>query len=525
MNLIPIRSAICSVTDKTGLDELAGVLNEFGCSLFASGGTKRHLLEKEIPVRSVSDLTHFPEILDGRVKTLHPGIHAGLLARRDDPLHLAQLKEHGLQTIDMLIVNLYPFAQTLEKAGRTIADAIENIDIGGPAMIRAASKNFQFVAVVTDPLDYPEIIRELKDTGGALSLMTRLRLVRKAFDLTARYDRMIEGFLQTVVSEKEQLKEVPDNASFPDHLPMAMGKITSLRYGENPHQKAALYRTLDHPAYGLSAAAVLQGKEISYNNYLDLDAALGLVREFDHPAAVIIKHTNPCGVACAETITEAYRLALAADPVSAYGSIIALNRPLDGETAELISKLFVEALLVPAADEQARQILQEKKNLRLLVLPDFRDHGYRWRSISGGFLLQDADAIIENRAVAKPVTKRVPTEQEWHDLEFAWKVAKHVKSNAIVTAKGNVSVGVGAGQMSRVESVEIAVRKGGDKSMGSVLASDAFFPFRDGLDLAAKAGITAVIQPGGSKRDEEVIQAADENNMAMVFTGVRHFRH
>ncbi len=525
MNLIPIRCAVCSVTDKTGLAELAGTLTEYGCTLIASGGTAVHLSEKGMPVRSVSDVTHFPEILDGRVKTLHPGIHAGLLAVRDKPAHLQQLQEHNLPAIDLLIVNLYPFAQTVRKAGRSLFEVIENIDIGGPAMIRAASKNFRFVAVATDPADYPDLIRELRETRGSLSLATRLRLAQKAFVLTSRYDAGIQRYLHTLRATEGMLEECPEVNHFPDILHLELRKASNLRYGENPHQKAALYRSAEAEVHGLPGARILQGKEISYNNLIDLDAAISLVREFQEPAAVIIKHTNPCGTACAETIAEAYRRAHAADPISAFGSIVALNRPLDAQTAELISREFVEALIVPGSSEAAREKLQEKKNLRLLILPDFTESGWRWRSVVGGFLAQEVDAAMETSQMARQVTLRAPGEKEWSDLDFAWRIAKHVKSNAIVLAKDKSSIGVGAGQMSRVESVEIAVRKAGERAKGSVLASDAFFPFRDGIDLAARAGISAIIQPGGSKRDAEVIQAANEHGLAMVFTEVRHFRH
>ena len=525
MNLIPIRCAVCSVTDKTGLAELAGVLAEYGCTLIASGGTAVHLSERSMPVRSVSDVTHFPEILDGRVKTLHPGIHAGLLAVRDKPAHLQQLQEHNLPAIDLLIVNLYPFAQTVRKPARSLLEVIENIDIGGPAMIRAASKNFRFVAVATDPNDYPELIRELRETKGSLSLATRLRLAKKAFVLTSQYDSGIQRYLHTLLATDGELKECPEAGYFPEMIQVELCQASALRYGENPHQKAALYRAVETEAVGLPAARILQGKEISYNNLLDLDAAVALVREFLEPAAVIIKHTNPCGTACAETIAEAYRLAHAADPVSAFGSIVALNRPLDAQTAELVCRGFVEALIAPGLSEEAKEKLQEKKNLRLLILPDFTESGWRWRSVVGGFLAQEADLTIETRGSARQVTLRAPGEKEWDDLDFAWRVAKHVKSNAIVIAGGKSSLGVGAGQMSRVESVEIAVRKAGERAQGAVLASDAFFPFRDGIDLAARAGICAIIQPGGSKRDAEVIQAANEHGLAMVFTEVRHFRH
>ncbi len=525
MNLIPIRCAVCSVTDKTGLAELAEVLSGFGCRLLASGGTSTYLAEHRIPVQSVSEVTRFPEILDGRVKTLHPGIHAGLLAIREKPEHLRQLQELDLPAIDLVVINLYPFARVVQRPDRTIAEAIENIDIGGPAMIRAASKNFRYVAVLTDPADYPDIIAELRSNQGALSLKTRLRLVQKAFALTSRYDFMIQGYLDTLAAEEGTLKEAPAGAGFPEELSMPLQRVHTLRYGENPHQSAALYRRADRAPYGLPGAAILQGKEISYNNLLDLDAALCLGREFREPAAVIIKHTNPCGVACALTLADAYRRAYEADPLSAFGSIVALNRVLDAATAEQISGHFVEALIAPDITEEARRILMPKMNLRLLILSDWNEKDWRWRGIAGGFLVQEADLAAEESRDAQVVTSRTPDEKEWADLSFAWKICKHVKSNAIVLASGQVSAGVGAGQMSRVESVEIAVRKAGERSRGSVLASDAFFPFRDGVDAAAKAGISAIIQPGGSKRDEEVVQAAHEHNIAMVFTGVRHFRH
>ena len=525
MHTIPIRSALCSVTDKSGLEELARCLAGFGCRILSSGGTANYLKGLGIPVTPVSEVTGFPEILDGRVKTLHPRIHGALLAIRGNPSHQHQLEEHGIQPIDMVIVNLYPFAQTVARPGRQLEEVIENIDIGGPSMIRSAAKNFEGVAVVTDPQDYASIIRELQEGRGALGIETRVRLARKAFETTARYDRHVSSFMASLRCSEGAIIEDQRQEPFPPGMQLEFQKVQALRYGENPHQQAALYRDGSLPPYGLAGARILQGKEISYNNLLDLDAAIGLAAEFEDPTAIIVKHTNPCGAACGNSVEDAYRRAYESDPISAFGSIVAVNRLVDAPCARFMSEHFIEALVAPGFAPEALEVLGSKKNLRLLELGDFRDAHWRWRSISGGWLLQDADSSTEDRSQWKVVSRRQPSETEWAELAFAWKLVKHVKSNAIVLTHDRVTVGVGAGQMSRVESVEIAVRKGGERCRGTVLASDAFFPFRDGLDAGARAGVTAVIEPGGSRRDSEVIEAADEQGVALIFTGIRHFRH
>jgi phosphoribosylaminoimidazolecarboxamide formyltransferase / IMP cyclohydrolase len=525
MHDISIRTALCSVTDKSGLEELARCLAGFGCRILSSGGTANYLKGLGISVTPVSEITGFPEILDGRVKTLHPRIHGALLAIRGNESHERQLVEHDIQPIDMVIVNLYPFVQTVARPGRQLEEVIENIDIGGPSMIRSAAKNFEGVAVVTDPQDYASIMDELRNRQGALGLETRQCLARKAFETTAEYDRHVSAFMAHLSVENGEIVEARQSEPFPQTLHLDLQKVQSLRYGENPHQRAAFYRDASCPPFGLAGARILQGKEISYNNLLDLDAAVALAAEFDDSAAIIIKHTNPCGAACGDSVEEAYRRAYDADPVSAYGSIVAVNCPLDAQCARFMSEHFIEALVAPGFSSEALEVLGAKKNLRLLELADFRDTHWRGRSVAGGWLLQDADSSAESRAQCRVVSKRQPTDTEWAELLFAWRIVKHVKSNAIVLTRDRATVGVGAGQMSRVESVEIAVKKGGDRCRGTVLASDAFFPFRDGLDAAARAGVTAVIEPGGSRRDAEVIGAADEQGLALVFTGVRHFRH
>jgi phosphoribosylaminoimidazolecarboxamide formyltransferase/IMP cyclohydrolase len=522
-DLVPVRRALLSVSDKSGLVELARALAAGGAEILSTGGSARALTAAGIPVREVADFTGFPELLDGRVKTLHPRIHGGLLGRRDDPAHRAAMQTHDLPPIDLVAVNLYPFEATI-AAGADRATAIENIDIGGPALIRSAAKNHAYVAVLTDPAQYPELIQALEGEGGT-RLALRRRLAAAAYARTAAYDAAIATW---AAREEGQL--------YPERLTLAGRLAQELRYGENPHQKAAFYATGERPT-GLAAARQLQGKELSYNNLNDTDAALELVAEFDEPAVVIVKHANPCGVAVGDDLAEAWRRALASDPVSAYGGIVALNRPLDALTALALSELFLEVVIAPEVEEAAQVALAAKKNLRLLVMgamPDPAAPGLVVRSLGGGLLVQERDAGRVTEADLKVVTKRAPTAAERKDLLFAFRVAKHVKSNAIVYAKGGATVGIGAGQMSRVDSARIAVLKAEDAAKaagairgteGAVVASDAFFPFADGLIAAADAGVTAVIQPGGSLRDEEVIAAADARGLAMVFTGIRHFRH
>jgi len=529
MTDVRARRALLSVSDKTGLVDLARALARHGVELVSTGGTARALREAGLDVRDVADLTGFPEMMDGRVKTLHPMVHGGLLAVRDDPAHVAAMAEHGIGAIDIVVVNLYPFAQTVAKgAGRD--EIIENIDIGGPSMVRSAAKNHAHVAIVTDPADYDALVAALDASDGATDLPLRRRLAAKAFAATAAYDGMIAHWFSSV----DQGELFPAARSMPTRL------AATLRYGENPHQQAALYVPYGPAAAGIAQARQVQGKELSYNNYNDADAALELVSEFRDgpPTVVIVKHANPCGVATGATLAEAYEAALACDSVSAFGGIIAVNRPLDGPTAEAISGIFTEVVAAPDADAAALAVFARKKNLRLLLtgpLPDPARVGLTTRIIAGGALVQQRDNGRVTRAMLKQVTKRAPTEQELADCLFAWTVAKHVKSNAIVYAKDGATAGIGAGQMNRLESARIAAWKAKDaadkagwaqpRTIGSAVASDAFFPFADGLLAAVEAGATAVIQPGGSIRDDEVIAAADAAGLAMVFTGMRHFRH
>jgi phosphoribosylaminoimidazolecarboxamide formyltransferase/IMP cyclohydrolase len=516
-----IERALISVYDKTGIVEFARGLAALKVEILATGSTHKLLTSNEIPVREVSDYTGFPEILGGRVKTLHPRIAGGLLAIRGDAEHMRQAEQNNVQMIDLVCVNLYPFVETIRKPGVTFEETIENIDIGGPSMIRAAAKNFQDVAVVTSPDDYAAVLEKLNKDGGVLDRESLFALARKAFLVTGRYDSQIAQHLSKLGST--------DTAGlFPANLFMDFEKISDLRYGENPHQKAAFYRSGGSAGYGLAAAKQLQGKELSYNNIVDLEAAWNLVREFTNPACCVIKHTNPCGTATADSLRDAYVKAYEADTVSAFGSVIGFNRNVDAATAGELSKLFVEAVVAPGFEADAVKVLAGKKNLRLIAVenPDSKDDNARFetRRISGGVLIQETDADLIG-ADSRVVTRRQPTEKERQDLEFAWRVVKHVKSNAIVLAQSGRTLGVGAGQMSRVDSVKISIQKAGAASKGSVLGSDAFFPFRDGVDEAGKAGVTAIIQPGGSLRDEEVIEAANEHGIAMIFTGLRHFKH
>jgi phosphoribosylaminoimidazolecarboxamide formyltransferase/IMP cyclohydrolase len=509
--------ALISVSDKTGVVELGRGLAQLGIEILSTGGTAKALREAGVAVKDVSDFTGSPEILDGRVKTLHPRVHGGLLGRNTDA-HRAEMEKAGIERIDLLVVNLYPFRQTVAR-GAPFEEVIENIDIGGPAMIRSASKNHERVAVVVDPADYERVIAELT-SAGEVSAALRFELARKAFAHTAAYDGAIASYLGR--------QGEPEAAELPETLHPALRRERLLRYGENPHQKAAFYSLEGAPGPSLARAQVLQGKELSYNNLLDLDAALKLCAEFSAPAAVIIKHTNPCGVALsAEGVADAYRRARETDPVSAFGGIVALNRPVEVDLARDMAETFLECVIAPDYTADALAALSVKKGLRLLKTPIAGPESgtLEMRSVSGGVLVQTSDASTSTAQAARAVSERPPTAQELDDLDFAWRVAKHVKSNAIVFAAGGRTLGVGAGQMSRVDSVKIAISKARFPLQGSVLASDAFFPFRDGVDEAAKAGVTAIIEPGGSVRDQEVITAANERGIAMVFTGERHFRH
>jgi phosphoribosylaminoimidazolecarboxamide formyltransferase/IMP cyclohydrolase len=515
-----IQRAILSVTDKTGLVEFARKLSSLGVELISTGGTAKQLRESGIPVRDISELTRFPEMLDGRVKTLHPKVHAGILHRRENPAHRTAIAEHGILPIDMVVVNLYAFEKTAAKPNVRFDELIENIDIGGPSMIRSAAKNFQDVAVVTSPADYDQIAEELASSGGELSSATRWRLALKAFATTAAYDSAIASTLERVSANGHF--EFHEETEFPQTLRLSFNKVTDLRYGENPHQKAAMYS--DGSGKGVANGRQIQGKELSYNNIVDLEAAWDLAQEFEEPVCAIIKHTNPAGTATGATLVEAYKKALECDPVSAFGGVIGVNRPIDGDAAEEMAKLFLEVIAAPGFDDAARAKFASKKNLRLVEVNDARQ---KWvlKNVSGGILVQDADAHSLTQSDLKVVSKRQPTAEEKRALLFAWKVCKHVKSNAIVYARDGQTVGVGAGQMSRVDSCKIGAMKAVLPLQGTVAASDAFFPFPDGVEEIAKAGATAIIQPGGSVRDPEVIEAADRLGLAMVLTGVRHFRH
>ena len=506
-----LQRVLISVTDKTGIVEFARELSAMGAEVVSTGGTARLIRESGVPVKDVSEATGFPEMLDGRLKTLHPKIAGGILAIRSRADHMRALAEQEIAPIDMIVVNLYRFEEVAAREGARLEEIVENIDIGGPTMIRAAAKNYQDVAVVVSPGDYAAIVEELRAGAGALSLETKWRLAKKAFRTTADYDAAIGA----------RLERQDSASSLPLDLNLRAAKLMDLRYGENPHQAAALYGARGR---GIAGAEQLHGKELSYNNLVDLDAAWQLVGEFERPAAVIVKHTNPCGCAERDSVAEAYRKAFECDPVSAYGGVIGLNRTLDEETAREIAKTFIEAIAAPDYAPEALAVLRTKKNLRLMRVAPGGDP-LVVKSISGGYLAQTADDARLDHAAAVVKTRRAPTEDEWAALEFAWKVAKHVKSNAIVYARAGQAVGVGAGQMSRVDSVKIGAMKAVLPLAGTVVASDAFFPFPDGLEEAVKQGATAFIQPGGSVRDEEVIAAADRLGAAMVFTGVRHFRH
>ncbi len=520
-----IKRALISVSDKTGVVTFAQGLHQMGVEILSTGGTAKLLLDHDIPVVEVSRYTGFPEMMDGRLKTLHPKIHGGLLGRRgiDDQV----MKQHNIPPIDLVAVNLYPFEQTVAKLDCDLPTAMENIDIGGPTMLRAAAKNYPSVLVVVNPEDYTTVLEELTNHKGQVSLETRFNMAVKTFEHTAQYDGNIANYLGKIVQENAETKR-----DFANTFNAQFLKKQDLRYGENPHQKAAFYAEKNTPAASVSGAEQLQGKELSYNNIADTDAALECVKQFDEPACVIVKHANPCGVAIDKNIHDAYDRAFKTDPTSAFGGIIALNRRLDAVTAKaIVERQFVEVIIAPGVADDALPILADKKNVRVLRCAMWQDAvspGLDFKRVAGGLLVQDRDNGMISEADLKVVTKRVPTAEELTDLMFTWKVAKFVKSNAIVYGKSGQTIGIGAGQMSRVYSARIAAIKAQDANLrvtGSVMASDAFFPFRDGIDSAAEAGVTAVIQPGGSMRDEEVIQAANEHNIAMVFTGMRHFRH
>ena len=524
MNETSPRRVLVSVSDKTDLGPFARGLAEFGFEIVSTGGTRRFLEEQGLAVVDVSAYTGFPEIMDGRVKTLHPKVHGAILGRPDLPEDAAAIREHGIVPFQLVVCNLYPFEATIAKEGVTVSEAIEQIDIGGPSMIRSAAKNHAYVGVVTRPSQYPEVLKAL--TAGPLDEAFRRDLAAAAFEITARYDRAIADYMAKLGQTDEE--------AFPETLAITFQRRMGLRYGENPHQRAAFYTEPDATGATLAASEQMHGKELSYNNLLDLDAALGIVREFDSLAAVVIKHNNPCGCGIAETLSEAFEKAYAGDPVSAFGSIIGFNRTVDLPTAEKLCEpdRFVEAIIAPGYDDDAFEALTTrptwKKNVRLMRCPGLGVEactGLDYRRVRGGLLVQDRDEQPDPQSEWQVVTEREPTSAEMRDLQFSWLVCKHVKSNAIVFAKDGAILGVGAGQMSRLDSAFLAAHKAGERSRGSVVASDAFFPFRDGVDEAAKAGITAVIEPGGSRRDEEVIAACNEHGMAMLFTGRRHFKH
>ena len=510
--------ALISVSDKQGIIEFASGLSKLGYEIISTGGTAEILTKHKVKVIPIEKITGFPEMMDGRVKTLHPKIHGGLLALRSNDAHMKSAKSHGIGLIDLVVVNLYPFEKAVSKKNVSLETAIENIDIGGPSMLRSASKNFESVGVIVNPDRYAALLEELQENNGELTLKTKQFLAVEAFQHTARYDALIAGFL-----EKKLIKTRDEE--FSKVIAPVMTKFMDLRYGENPHQKAAFYRIVND--HGLPDLEQINGKELSYNNIVDLEAAWNIVKEFELPAAAIIKHTNPCGAAVAESISLAYKRAYKADSVSAFGSIVGLNRPVDEETAQEISKTFVEVVIAPNFDDKALKILKEKAALRLIKIRDFftADSQHQIKYVRGGALVQSVDSVVMKKDQLQVVTEKKPLAKELNDLEFAFTLVKHVKSNAIVIAKNGQTLGIGAGQMSRVEAVEIALRKAGDKANGAVAGSDAFFPFKDSAELMAEAGIKAIVQPGGSKRDQESIDCCNKHGMSMVFSGIRHFRH
>jgi len=517
-----IKQALISVSDKTGVVDLARSLHQSGITILSTGGTARLLQNEQIPVTEIGDYTGFPEMLDGRVKTLHPKVHAGILARNDLPEHLSAMKAMDFADIELVVVNLYPFEQTIAQTDCSLENAIENIDIGGPTMVRAAAKNYQKVTVITDPADYPLLLNEISTNQGKVNAASRFKFAQKAFSHTAAYDSAISNYLTAIDDDGS-------TSDFPANLNLNFTRVEHLRYGENPHQNAAFYRDLQLVPGGLASYNQVQGKALSYNNIADTDAAWECVKSFESPSCVIIKHANPCGVASADNILTAYQHAFATDPTSAFGGIIAFNRPLDAETASAVLKQFVEVIIAPQITDEAQTVLAQKSNIRVLTVPmEHATHQYDLKRIGGGLLAQTPDNYRLSLTELNVVTRKTPTQQQMTDLLFAWRVAKFVKSNTIVFCRNNRTLGIGAGQMSRVDSAKIATIKAqqaGLDLIGSVVASDAFFPFRDGLDVVIEAGAHAVIQPGGSIRDEEVIAAADEQEVTMVFTGIRHFRH
>lgn len=508
------KQALISVSDKTGITEFAKGLVYLGFDIISTGGTLKAIKEAGIPVKAVDEVTGFPEIMDGRVKTLHPNVHGGLLAKRDNPEHMKALEENGIETIDLVAVNLYPFKETLAKPDVSEAEIIENIDIGGPTMLRSAAKNFADVLVVVDPKDYSQVLDSLKT--GEVDFTVRKKLAAKVFRHTAHYDAMIARYFTETTGE-----------TFPENYTVTYEKVQELRYGENPHQKAAFYKTPQASPFSLASAKQLHGKELSYNNIQDANAALEIVQEYAEPAAVAIKHMNPCGIGTADSLAEAFQRAYDADPVSIFGGIVALNREVDKTTAEILNGIFLEIVIAPSFTKEALEVLTKKKNIRLLELAMDKTEApfHKLTTVKGGVLIQDSDKAELNDEDLTVVTKRKPTEEELQDLRFAWKAVKHVKSNAIVLAKNGQTIGVGAGQMNRVGSANIAIEQAGDKAKNAAMASDAFFPMPDTVEAAAAAGITAIIQPGGSKRDQESIDACDAHGIAMVFTGLRHFKH
>jgi len=521
---VKVRRALVSVSDKSGIVEFAKSLSDLGIEIISTGGTKKALKDAGVQVVPISSFTGAPEILDGRVKTLHPAVHGGILYRRNSEDHVKQIKEHDIRSIDMVVVNLYPFESTVAREGATDEEIIENIDIGGPSMVRSAAKNHEDVVVVTDPGQYSTLIEEMKESSGAVSYATRLQFAKVAFELTSKYDSAISSYFRT------KTRISGEAVALPDSVRLEFSKDRGLRYGENPHQKAAIYSLKGRTGPSLVDAQVLAGKELSYNNYNDLESVLGMLVDFEEPFACVVKHTNPCGAATAETPEEAYRLAYESDPMSAYGSIIGINRHVGMETAELLHKTpFVECILAPGYSDEAFALLKKKKARRLLALPSILDGDPAERlqhtSLRGGLLVQQPDKYKVTRDDLKVVTNVQPIEEQIKSMLFGFAIVKHIKSNAIVLVKGNYTIGVGCGQTSRVDASFLAAYKAGDRARGAILASDAFFPMRDGIDEAAKAGVTAIIQPGGSKRDDEAIEAANDHGMAMVFTGIRHFKH
>jgi len=515
-----VSRALISVSDKTDVVEFAHKLHALGVEIFSTGGTFKLLTQHKVPVIQVSDYTGFPEMMDGRIKTLHPKVHGGILGRRDIKGHMQSMEEHGIRPIDLVVINLYPFEDTIARKDCSLADAIENIDIGGPAMLRSAAKNFNDVTVVANFKDYPTVLKEIEENGGFVSRKTRMRLSRDAYDRTARYDSLISRYLSNHLEDQE---------NFAPMFQLPFEKIQVLRYGENPHQAAAFYRDPDARPGDVVSAQQIQGKELSFNNIIDLEAAWQLVSDLEQCAAVVIKHTNPSGVAVGSNQLETFIKARETDPISAFGGIIGFNRKVSMKTGAEILKNFVEAVIAPDYEEEALRLFKEKKNIRVMKMPDehlfAENRVFDLKRVGGGLLIQDRDIISHDPSTLKVVTKKQPEKREMDDLLFAWIVAKHVKSNAIVYARNGRALGIGAGQMSRVDSARLAVEKACQPLEDCVMASDAFFPFRDSVDTAAKSGVSAIIQPGGSIRDEEVIKAADENGMSMVFTSIRHFKH